>query len=150
MLDTLKQLLSSAVTAAGYEFVGFEDVLSDRRHILRVYIDSESGVNIDDCAKASRQIGAVLDVEDTMMGRYSLEVSSPGVNRLLFEPEQYQKFMGEMVQVKLRTPKDKRKNFKGVLEQINADTIVVRVDGTCYELAFNNIAKANVVLDAVK
>ena len=147
MTSTLKQVVSSAVAAAGYEFVGIEDVISDRRRILRVYIDAEAGVNIDDCAKASRQIGAMLDVEETISGHYSLEVSSPGINRLLFELEHYSAYIGKELRLKLRAPQEGRRNFKGVLEQVNAASIILLVDAVCYELQFNNIAKAKLEIE---
>ncbi len=144
VLDGLKESVSKAVNAVGYTFIGLENVVVGRLNVLRVYIDSDKGVTIDDCAKASRQISAVLDVEDRMSGRYNLEVSSPGINRLLFELDQYKDYIGSTLQVKLRIAQEGRKHFKGVLEQVNAEHIVLRVDEERYSLAFRGIAKANV------
>ncbi len=145
VIDGLKESVSRAVNAAGYKFIGLENAVVGRLNVLRVYIDSDKGVTIDDCAKASRQISAVLDVEDRMSSRYNLEVSSPGINRLLFELDQYKDYIGSTIQVKLRIAQEGRKHFKGVLEQVNAENIVVRVDEERYSLAFRGIAKANVV-----
>ena len=146
MIDSLKEHVAKAVNAAGYRFVGLEYVTVDRLNVLRVYIDGDKGVTIDDCAKASRQISAVLDVEDAMSARYNLEVSSPGINRLLFEPEHYQGHIGSIVQVKCRVAQEGRKNFKGILKEVNADHIVLHVDEQPYALPFRGIAKANLVL----
>lgn len=146
-IDNLKDSVGKAVSAAGYRFVGLEYVTVGRLNVLRVYIDGEQGVTIDDCAKASRQISAVLDVEDAMSSRYNLEVSSPGINRLLFEPDHYKDYIGSMIQVKLRIPQEGRKQFKGILEAVNADHIVLRVEEERYSLAFRGIAKANLLAD---
>lgn len=145
--DSLKENVAKAVSAAGYKFIGLEYVTVGHSNVLRVYIDGDKGVTIDDCATASRQISAVLDVENAISSRYNLEVSSPGINRLLFEPEQYQDYIGSMVQVKLRLAQDGRKHFKGILEQVNADHIVLQVDEERFTLAFRGIAKANLVAE---
>jgi ribosome maturation factor RimP len=146
-IDSLKEIVAKAVSAAGYRFIGLEYVTVGRLNVLRVYIDGEQGVTIDDCAKASRQISAVLDVEEAMSSRYNLEVSSPGINRLLFELDQYRDYIGSMIQVKLRIAQEGRKQFKGILEEVNADHIVLWSDEERYSLAFRGIAKANLIRD---
>ena len=92
--------------------------------MLRVYIDSENGVGVDDCAKVSRQVSGVLDVEDPISGEYTLEVSSPGMDRPLFKLSQYQDYIGHVVQLRLRMPFDGRRKFKGVLNGIEDEDIV--------------------------
>ena len=93
----LENLISSAVIALGYEFVGYEYVPQDKHALLRVYIDSKTGIGVDDCGKTSRQISAVLDVEESIKAAFTLEVSSPGLNRKLFSLAQFERFVGQTV-----------------------------------------------------
>ena len=86
----LTQLLAPTVEAMGYSLWGIEVISPGRRPTVRLYIDAEEGVNVDDCAQVSHQVSGVLDVEDPISGEYTLEVSSPGVDRLLFNPDHYQ------------------------------------------------------------
>ncbi len=142
----LATLIAPAVIALGFEFVGCELLPSGGRITLRVYIVKAEGVTIDDCSKASRQIGAVLDVEDPLMSRYDLEVSSPGADRLLVTPEHYQRFIGKRVRIKLHTPLDNnRRNFTGQLLELTADAVNIEVDGEIFTLNLSHIEKANLV-----
>lgn len=141
----LTDMLSPAVEALGFELVGIEFVRAGKHSILRVYIDNENGVNVDDCADVSYQVSAVLDVEDPISTEYYLEVSSPGLDRPLFKPTHYQSVVGEVVQVKLAVPLNNRRNFKGVLSACNEGMITVNVDGQDYHLTITDIDKANVV-----
>ena len=144
-METLNTIVANAVAAAGYQFVGLENVKNGKFHTLRVYIDSDHGVNIDDCSKASKQISAVLDVENVMSHQYHLEVSSPGVNRLLFTSEQYQPYIGKTVKVKMKFACEGRKQFCGILLQASDEMIELQVDDEKYQLPFSDILKANVV-----
>jgi ribosome maturation factor RimP len=137
------------ITSMGYEFVGGEYVSQGGRSILRLYIDGEKGVTVDDCGKVSRQVSAMLDVEDTIQGRYSLEVSSPGINRPLFELKHFEKQVGNRIKLKLRTDIDGQRQFKGVLKAVSGDTITLLVDETGQELVlpFSTIDKSNVIGD---
>ena len=89
--ETLRDSLASIVEALGYEFVGSEIVGQGKHAVLRIYIDSENGITIDDCSKVSYQVSAMLDVEDPIRGEYDLEVSSPGIDRPLFELSHFKK-----------------------------------------------------------
>jgi len=142
-LVKLNTIVSSAVSALDYELVGCEFISQGRHSVLRIYIDSKDGINVDDCAKVSRQVSAVLDVEEPISSRYTLEVSSPGIERPLFTLEQCEEFIGNEVDVKLRTPLDGRRNFKGSLDKIEQECLIVVVDDEAFTLPFSEIEKAN-------
>jgi ribosome maturation factor RimP len=113
--------------------------------VVRIYIDHPDGINVDDCAKVSRQVSSVFDVEDPIMGEYTLEVSSPGMDRPLFRLEQYQQYIGEQVKIRLRSPFDGRRNFTGQLTAIEGDDVVVTVEDNEYLLPFELIDKASII-----
>ena len=115
-LDQLHDLVQPSVEAMGVELWGVEYLSQGRRSMLRIFIESDKGITVDDCERVSRQVSGVLDVEDPIAGEYTLEVSSPGADRMLFTLDQYQRFIGEQVSVRLRAPFDWRRNFKGLLK----------------------------------
>lgn len=140
--EQLNKMIAPAVAALGYELLGCEYIPQGRRSILRVYIDAPQGITLSDCESASRQISAVLDVEDAVIGQYHLEVSSPGIERPLFTLAHYQRFMGAKIQVRLRTPlENARRHITGILQKIIDDKIYLVVDDQEYVIAFNNIQK---------
>lgn len=141
----LTELLTPTVEAAGFELLGAEFVSAGRHSTLRLYIDHPDGVNVDHCALVSREVGAILDVEDPIPNEYNLEVSSPGLDRPLFTPEHFAKVIGQKVEVKLAIPQDGRRKFKGALIAIEDDMLVIEVDGKPYRLLMDNVDKANVV-----
>ncbi len=141
----LTDMLIPAVEALGFEMVGVEFVRAGKHSTLRVFIDHEDGIDVDDCANASHQISAVLDIEDLITAEYNLEVSSPGMDRPLFNAEHYTLVIGETVTVKLSIPQDGRRNFKGLLLKCENDTILVKVDNDEFSLAIANIEKGNLV-----
>jgi len=137
--------LRPAVEEAGKELLGIEFISAGQHSVLRLFIDHENGIDVDDCAEVSRQVGALLDVEDPISTEYSLEVSSPGLDRPLFTKEHYQAIIGETVNVRLSMPLNGRRKFKGILDAIENDILIVMVDGEAYELVFSNIDKGNLV-----
>jgi ribosome maturation factor RimP len=141
----LTEMLASPVEALGFELVGIEFVRAGKHSTLRVYIDNENGIDVDDCADVSHQVSAVLDVEDPISTEYNLEVSSPGMDRPLFKAAHYAKAIGEEASIKLNFPQDGRRNFKGIIKQSTDTHVQVEVDGTVFELPLGNIAKANIV-----
>ena len=141
----LRKLLEPGVKAMGFELVDVELAGSHHSPTLRVYIDSTNGVVVDDCAKVSRQISALLDVEDPLPGHYTLEVSSPGLDRPLVKPEDFKRFVGETIKVKMHEPILGRKNFSGRLVDVAADHVVVEVDKEHYDLAFEGMDRARLV-----
>ena len=145
---TLKDILTQQIEGMGYEFVGCElQKQSSHGSLLRIFIDKEKGVTIDDCSKVSRQVSAVLDVEDPIQGPYTLEVSSPGLDRPLFEIAHYQKFIGSKVKVRSLMPINDRRNFVGILLRVEKDNIILEVDNDEIMLPFANIEKAKLIAD---
>jgi len=142
--DSITELLRPTVEALGLELWGVEHQVRGRSELLRIYIDGADGVTIDDCERASRQISAVLDVEDPLPGEYTLEVSSPGLDRPLFNFEQYSRFVGKVISVKLRAPLNGRRKFKGVLEKVEAGLLTMTVDREPVEIPFQQVEKANI------
>ncbi|MFT6679995.1 MAG: ribosome maturation factor RimP [Haliea salexigens] len=140
----LQALLEPTVVALGFDLWGIEYAAQGKHSVLRIFIDAQSGVTVDDCAAVSAQVSAVLDVEDPITGEYTLEVSSPGVDRLLFRLEQFPPFFGEWIEVRLRRPFEGRRNFKGILQSIEGDEVVVRVDDHEYLLPYGAVDKARV------
>jgi ribosome maturation factor RimP len=141
----LTDMLRPAVEEVGKELLGCEFISAGNHSVLRLFIDHENGIEVDDCAEVSRQVGAILDVEDPISSEYNLEVSSPGLDRPLFEMSQFQAVIGETINVKLSIPLNGRRKFKGKLQTIENDTLVVLLDGEEYELIFSNVDKANLV-----
>ncbi len=141
----LTDMLRPAVEETGKELLGVEFISAGNNSVLRLFIDHENGINVDDCAEVSRQVGAILDVEDPISSEYNLEVSSPGVDRPLFELSHFQQVIGENINVKLSMPLNGRRKFKGILSAIENDTLIIEVDGIDYELVINNVDKANLV-----
>jgi ribosome maturation factor RimP len=143
--DVLYNLIEPAVSALGFELWGIEFASQGRHSTLRVYIDGPEGINVDDCASVSYQVSGVLDVEDPISGEYTLEVSSPGLERPLFNVEQYRKYIGEHISVKTRMPFDGRRRFSGCLTEVENDEIVLQVENHEYLLPIETIDKAHLV-----
>ncbi len=143
----LENLLEPVVSSMDYEFVGLEFISQGRHSILRIYIDSENGVGVDDCANVSRQLSAVLDVEDPIASEYSLEISSPGLNRPLFKLSQYEQFIGEEVKFKTIRPQleNGQRKFKGTITAVENNNVVFDIDNEVLSVPFTDIDKANIV-----
>ena len=141
----LADLVAPVAEALGYELWGIEYSTHDNQSVVRIYIDGPEGVNVDDCAKLSRQVSSVFDVEDPILGEYYLEVSSPGMDRPLFTPDQFRQYVGEKVKIRLRSPFDGRRNFSGQMTGIEGEDVIVVVGDDEYLLPFDMIDKANVV-----
>lgn len=144
-VDELNAMLEPVITGLGFVFWGLEFSAQGKHSTLRVYIDHEDGITVDQCADVSRQISAVMDVEDPISQNYTLEVSSPGMDRPLFSLEQFAAYLGEWVQVRLRAPFEGRRKFKGVLSAIEDQDICVTVDGMDYLLPIESIDKASLI-----
>jgi len=140
----MHELLEPTVEALGFELWGLEYLSQGRHSLVRVYIDGENGITVDDCAAVSEQIGSVMDVEDPIQGDYTLEVSSPGMDRLLFKLEQYAGYIGEIVELRLRSAFEGRRKFRGLLKSIEGEDVVVQVDDHEYLLPHSAIEKARV------
>lgn len=149
-------LLAPTVASLGLELLGAEYLPSPGGALLRLYIDVSAGdmhggeerqVGIEDCEAVSREVSAQLDVEDPISGHYTLEVSSPGIDRPLFTPAQFQRYAGEQAKVALKLPQDGRRRLQGRIVRVEGDTIVLDVDGTEFPFAADNLDKARLVPD---
>jgi len=140
--DTLNEIIVSTVEGLGYELWGVDFRPHADNGMLRIYIDSENGILVEDCAKVSRQLSSVFDVEDPIPGAYTLEVSSPGLDRMLYTPQQYEGYMGWVVKIKTRIPLDGRRNFKGTIDALNETGVILKIDGELYEVPFDSIERS--------
>jgi ribosome maturation factor RimP len=141
-----QQIAEPILAAEGMELVEVEFVREHGGWILRLYIDKPGGVGLEDCSKGSHAVEAALDVEDFIDTAYSLEVSSPGLNRPLRKPEHFMKAQGKKVKVKTFAPigEPPRKNFSGTLASVEAESVVVQVEGAGdFRIPLEQIAKAN-------
>ena len=140
----IDELLQPGAETLGYELVAVELSGGDTS-IVRVYIDSPNGVTVTDCSKASRQFSAILDVADPIANRYTLEVSSPGMDRPLAKPDHFKKVVGSDVKIKMATLVDGRRRFTGELVEATDEFAVVEVDGEQTELLYEEMDRARLV-----
>ncbi|NIG62115.1 MAG: ribosome maturation factor RimP [Serratia symbiotica] len=140
----LTEMLLAPVEALGFELVGIEFIRS-RQSTLRIYIDSENGINVDDCADVSYQVNAVLDVKEPIAVAYNLEVSSPGLDRPMFTAEHYTHFLGEKVSLVLRMAVQNRRKWQGIIKSVEGEMIMVTLDRKDEVFALSNIQKANLI-----
>ncbi len=147
LTDRIEELIAPTVESMGFEIVRIQ-LSGDRRPRLQVMAERKDGkgMRVEDCASVSRAVSAVLDVEDPISGAYTLEVSSPGVDRPLTRPKDFERFAGLLARVELSRPLDGRRRFKGVLMGIEGDEVILEVDGEAVSLPFPDIAKAKLVL----
>ena len=146
--DRLEALLAPIIIDMGYEFVGLEYSSNPKNRLLRVYIDKpEIGVDVDDCAEVSREVSALMDVEEPISGQYTLEVSSPGIERPLFTAEQFESFVGETATVQMLVPVDGRRRFKGRIVGVDDGVVRLEVDGEEYALDVAGVEKARLAPD---
>ncbi len=140
------KLLEPIVVGLGYEFVGAEYLPQGKHSILRIYIDKpEEGISVDDCERVSRQVSSMLDVEDPIPGHYTLEVSSPGMDRPLFKPEHFERFIGHDIKLLLSAPLDGRRKMTVGLKAISNNIVSAELEGEVIEIDFDNIEKAHLV-----
>ena len=141
----IQAVVAPVVESLGYELVGVEYLTQGRGGLLRVYIDSEDGINLDDCSRVSHQLSGVLDVEDVIRGQYQLEVSSPGLDRPLFSLAHFERFVGQQVKLKLAVPIHGQRKFRGVIRAVADDKIELDVDGESLAVPLSAIDKANLI-----
>jgi ribosome maturation factor RimP len=150
ILERVRQIAAPLASQEGLELVDVELGGPGGRQTLRLFIDKEGGVSLDDCTSISRAVSAALDVEDPIAGAYDLEVSSPGLDRPLRTPAHFQKYAGERVKVKTYAPiseTDNRKTFVGTLKGFEEGVVVVDVDGKLFRIPHAQVSKANVEPD---
>ena len=141
----LEALLAPSVEALGLRVWGIEYLSQGKRSLLRIYIDGDDGVTVEDCERVSKQTSDVLDVENILASSYTLEVSSPGLDRLLFKAEQYAQSIGETVDVRLNYPFEGRRRFVGALTGLENDEVVVLVEDSEYLIPLSNVQRARIV-----
>ena len=146
--DELIDMLTPTVEALKLELLGIEFAQSGSRALLRLYIDVEGRlVNIEDCEAVSREVAAILDVNDPITSNYTLEVSSPGIDRPLFKPAHFARFLGEQAKVNLRLPQNARRRVQGRIAKVEGDMLTIAEDKAEFEIALDNIEKARLVPD---
>lgn len=141
----LRKLLEPVISAMGYELVGLEYQSRGKSGVLRIYIDKEGGVNLDDCQRVSYQVSGVLDVEDPIPGRYTLEISSPGLDRPLFTAEDFIRFAGRLATIRLNPPLQGRRKFTGVLRGVRDGNVLLNEEGQEISLPLDRIERARLV-----
>ena len=142
--ESLIELLEPTVMAMGFELADI-DAHPGRRGLLRLFIDRDGGVTLDDCQLISEQVGAFLDVADPLPGSYVLEVSSPGFDRRLRTLKHFERFKGESVRVELKDVRDGRRNLTGRLVGVESSLVLLEVEGEVWRLPLNDIAMARLV-----
>jgi ribosome maturation factor RimP len=147
MRDALMRLLEPPIEALGFDVVDIEFAQAGRGGILRVFIDHRAkdsglGITVDDCANVSHAVSQVLETQDPIKGHYTLEVSSPGFDRILRTRAHFERFVGERIFAELKLPIDGRRRYVGQLKSIEGDAIVMEVDGKAHNLPLERIQKA--------
>ena len=145
MSEQLRELIEPVVTGLGFELWGLEYLNQGKHSVLKIFIESEAGIDVDDCANVSRQVSGLLDVEDPLKGIYTLEVSSPGMDRRLFQLSQFEMFKGAKIKVNLRSPFDGKRKFTGLLCGVEDEDIVLRSGDEEFLFPFADIDRAQVV-----
>jgi len=145
--QALYALLDPVVADLGYELWGLERVSAPGRSRLRIYIDSAAGITVDDCARVSRRVAGVLDVEDPIRGPYDLEVSSPGLDRPLFTLAQFERFAGCEVRLRLKAKLDGQRRIAGVIGRVSGDSLEIASGSERYAVPLELIEQARLVPD---
>jgi ribosome maturation factor RimP len=145
--EHLVDLIEPIVEGLGYECVGIEYNPHPTHGMLRIYIDSENGILLEDCTKVSHQLSGALDVEDPIQGEYQLEVSSPGADRPFFKLSQFQRFLGGTVLVSLFKPIDKRRKITGQIKAVEGETVLLQDGEQLLSIPFQAMSKARLVPD---
>jgi ribosome maturation factor RimP len=143
--EHLVNLIEPIVEGLGYECVGIDYNPHPKHGLLRIYIDSDSGILVEDCTKVSHQLSGVLDVEDPIQGNYQLEVSSPGADRPFFKVSQFEQFIGSTVMVNLFNAINGRRKITGLIEKVEGDIITLSEAEKIFEVPFNAMSKARLV-----
>jgi ribosome maturation factor RimP len=140
--ERLIALIEPVLAQLGYELVELEYAAGRTSAVVRIFIDQPAGISVDDCERVSRDVAALLDVDDPIPTAYTLEVSSPGFDRVLRTPGHFERFVGERIYVELQAPRAGRKRYTGLLKTVSAAGIEMEVDKQTVEVPFREIAKA--------
>lgn len=145
--NEMLEMLEPVVRGMGYELLGIDYISRGRNSLLRIYIDSETGITLQDCERVSKQVTGILDVKDPIRGSYNLEVSSPGFDRPLFTLEQFRRYVGHGACLHLHHKIAGHRKMTGVISAVTDDGVEIMVDGTHYQIGADNIDKARLVAD---
>lgn len=148
MLDIarrIKALIREAVEDEGFELVGVELAQTGRNPVLRVYVDRPGGVTVSDCAYISRRVGVLLEVDDFIPGSYTLEVSSPGLERPLFSEADYRRFQGREIRLQAVEKIEGRRNFTGRIKGFSNGVVQLDCEGETFSVPLDRVKKANLV-----
>ena len=140
--ERLIALIEPVLAQLGYELVELEYAAGRTNAVVRIFIDQPAGISVDDCERVSRDVAALLDVDDPIPTAYTLEVSSPGFDRVLRTPAHFERFVGERIFVELQAPRAGRKRYTGILKSVAAARIELEVDKQTVDVPFGEIAKA--------
>lgn len=149
ILKRVEEILTPVLANLGYDLIERELVTEGGRLTLRLYIDKEGGVTIDDCATASHSVEDILEVEEVVPAGYNLEVSSPGINRPLRRRQDFEKYCGSRIKLKTAEQIEGRGNYRGTLERVEGDEIVMEVDGQHYRVPLDAVSKARLDLEEI-
>lgn len=144
--DELIALLAPTITDMGYELWGCEYLSQGKHSLLRIYIDKEEGIGIEDCQEVSKQVSALLDVDDPIPGNYSLEISSPGIPRPLFNSEHYTRYLGQEAQIKTVKPVNGKRKLLGIIVSASESSVILDINNEHVELLYSNIVKASLTV----
>lgn len=147
LTDRLTELLKPEVERLDYELVELQYAGSGGNAVLRVFIDSENGISLDDCERVSNEVSAILDVEDPIPGEYNLEISSPGLDRPLTERSHFDRYAGERVKLRMEKGYVGRRRLTGLLGGMQGDEIVIEVDGESHRVPYERIESARLAPD---
>ncbi len=147
VIDSVREILDPLLLGYGFELVDIEYRREGRGWILRIYIDKDGGVSVEDCARISRELGTLLDLNDIIPGTYNLEISSPGLTRALKKVRDFERFKGKLVKIKTMTDIQGRSVFIGRLIDFVGDVASVEMDGRVYFIPYDEIERANLELD---
>jgi ribosome maturation factor RimP len=140
--ERLIALIEPMLVRLGYELVELEYAAGRSQAVVRLFIDQPAGITVEDCERVSREVAALLDVDDPIPTAYTLEVSSPGFDRVLRTAAHFERFVGSRVFVELKVPRAGRKRYTGMLQAVNATGIELEVDKQKVEVPFDEIGKA--------
>jgi ribosome maturation factor RimP len=147
ILDRVRAMVDPILLNEGMELVDTEYRRESKGWILRLYLDKEGGITLDDCTRVSQEVERSLDVEDFIQTPYTLEVSSPGLTRPLKTEKDFMKYCHRLIKVKTVDPIENRRQFKGRLLGVSENRIEIEVDGGIFQIPLSNVAKANLEID---
>ncbi len=142
MKNEITDIIKPTIVSMGYELWGLSIGQQNNSLKFTLYIDSENGINIDDCVKVSNQVSHILDIDDEFNAEYILEVSSPGFDRVLITQDHFEKYINEKVKMKLKWLVQNRKNIKGLITSVTSEHVVISDDKDNYEIKYDSIDSA--------